>query len=177
MDEQLPDSDAVLPNKLGITDPEVLKTAEAEICHIRTVELAVKPVGGAFDFAGKVRTVDMSKGHTTFCRAAYIDASQRRLFGELRIECFLRGLGKPELARRLAYYASELNAIHPFRDGNGRAIRIFLQQLAASAGYDLAYRDADEEGLMRADIAAFGGNYEQLESIYASILHPLSGHS
>ena len=68
------------------------------------------------------------------------------------------------------------NAIHPFRDGNGRAIRIFLQQLAASAGYDLAYRDADEEGLMRADIAAFGGNYEQLESIYASILHPLSDH-
>ena len=76
MDEQLPDSDAVLPNKLGITDPEVLKTAEAEICHIRTVELAVKPVGGAFDFAGKVRTVDISKGHTTFCRAAYIDAPQ-----------------------------------------------------------------------------------------------------
>ncbi len=194
MDEQLPDSDGVLPNRLGITDPEVLKTAEAEVCHIRTVELAVKPVGGSFDFAhlqriharlfgdiydfaGKVRTVDMSKGHTTFCRAAYIDASQRRLFGELRIECFLRGLGKPELARRLAYYASELNAIHPFRDGNGRAIRIFLQQLAASAGYDLAYRDADEEGLMRADIAAFGGNYEQLESIYASILRPLSDHS
>lgn len=64
-----------------------------------------------------------------------------------------------------------------FAMGNGRAIRIFLQQLAASAGYDLAYRDADEEGLMRADIAAFGGNYEQLESIYASILRPLSDHS
>lgn len=93
MDEQLPDSDAVLPNKLGITDPEVLKTAETEICHIRTVELAVKPVGGSFDFAhlqriherlfgniydfaGKVRTVDIPKGHTTFCRAAYIDAPQ-----------------------------------------------------------------------------------------------------
>ena len=51
MDEQLPDSDAVLPNKLGITDPEELKTAGTQICHIRMVELAVKPVRGSFDLA------------------------------------------------------------------------------------------------------------------------------
>jgi hypothetical protein len=40
----------------------------------------------------------------------------------------------------------------------------------------LAYRNADEESLMRADIAAFDGNYERLESIYTAILHPLSDH-
>ena len=51
MDEQLPDSDGVLPNRSGITDPEELKTAEAQICHIRMVELAVKPVRGSFDLA------------------------------------------------------------------------------------------------------------------------------
>ena len=130
-----------------------------------------------YGFAGKARTVDISKGHTTFCRATFIDAEQHRLFNELRNEYFLRGLGKPALARRLAHYAGELNAVHTFRDGNGRAIRIFLQQLAASAGYDLAYRDADEESLMMADIAASDGNCEQLESLYASILHPLSDHS
>jgi hypothetical protein len=49
--------------------------------------------------------------------------------------------------------------------------------LAAGAGYDLAYREADDQSLMRADIAAFGGNYEQLERVFASILHPLSDHS
>ncbi|HBK60656.1 MAG TPA: hypothetical protein DDZ84_07685 [Firmicutes bacterium] len=76
----------------------------------------------------------MSKGHTTFCRAAYIDAAQQRFFDELRSECFLRGLGRPALAGRLAHYASELSAIYPFRDGNGRAIRIFLQQLAPAQG-------------------------------------------
>ncbi len=84
---------------------------------------------------------------------------------------------KPALVRSLAYCGSELNAIHPLRDGNGRAIRIFLQQSATNAGYDLAYRATDEERLMRGDIAAFAGNYEQLESTYASILHPLSDHS
>lgn len=104
-----------------------------------------------YGFAGKARTVDISKGHTTFCRATFIDAEQHRLFNELRNEYFLRGLGKPALARRLAHYAGELNAVHPFRDGNGRAIRIFLQQLAANAGHDLAYREADEESLMRTD--------------------------
>jgi cell filamentation protein len=115
-----------------------------------------------FGFTGKARTVDISKGHTRFCRAAFIDAKQHRLFNELRNEYFPRGLGKPAPARRLAHCAGGLNAVHPFRDGNGRAIRIFLRQLAAIAGHDLAYREADEESLMRTDTAASDSDYEQL---------------
>ncbi len=135
MDEQLPDSDGVLPNKLGITDPGELKTARSEPSTYprATPHSAGQPSLGP-------RNTDSSTSYVT------------------NASC-----------------ASDLNAIHPFRDG--RAIRIFLQQLAANAGYDLAYRDADEESLMMADIAASDGNCEQLESLYASILHPLSDHS
>jgi len=135
MDEQLPDSDGVLPNKLGITDPGELKTARSE--------------------------------PSTYPRATPHSAGQPSLVP--------RNTDSSTSYVTNASCASDLNAIHPFRDG--RAIRIFLQQLAANAGYDLAYREADEESLMKADIAAFAGNYEQLESIYASILHPLSDHS
>lgn len=186
MDERPSDFGGVLHNKLGIIDSEELERAEAEICHVRMVELGINPVRGTFDlahlqrihkrlfgdifdFAGRIRTVNISKGHTTFCLAVHIDAAQRRLFVELKNERFLRGLDKPELVRRLAY--------HPFRDGNGRAIRVFLQQLAANAGYDLAYREADKDSLLSADTEAFGGNCGPLEEIYASILHLLSDNT
>ena len=135
MDEQLPDSDGVLPNKLGITDPEELKTARSE--------------------------------PSTYPRATPHSAGQPSLVP--------RNTDSSTSYVTNASCASDLNAIHPFRDG--RAIRIFLQQLAANAGYDLAYRDADEESLMMADIAASDGNCEQLESLYASIHHPRSDHS
>ena len=135
MDEQLPDSDGVLPNKLGITDPGELKTARSE--------------------------------PSTYPRATPHSAGQPSLVP--------RNTDSSTSYVTNASCASDLNAIHTFQDG--RAIRIFLQQLTANAGYDLAYRDADEESLMMADIAASDGNCEQLESLYASILHPLSDHS
>lgn len=39
------------------------------------------------------------------------------------------------LAKRIAYYISELNVLHPFREGNGRTIREFARQLALKNGY------------------------------------------
>jgi cell filamentation protein len=39
----------------------------------------------------------------------------------------------------LAHYLSEINAIHPFREGNGRVQRLFISQLAKQAGYTLDY--------------------------------------
>ena len=44
---------------------------------------------------------------------------------------------KEELSKRLAYYISELNVLHPFREGNGRTIREFIRQLALKNGYIL----------------------------------------
>ncbi|MEA4884410.1 MAG: Fic family protein [Clostridia bacterium] len=178
----------ILPNRLGITDPEQLKQAEGAICHVRMLQLATDPVKGEFDFAhlqhiherllgdvydfaGRSRTVNIAKGDSVFCLATFIEDQQRRIFGQLKQESYLRGLDKAQFAGRLAYFAGELNALHPFREGNGRAIRLFIQQLAANAGYELAYHEANEKELMEADIAAFNGNLEPLTLIFMSILH------
>ena len=65
-------------------------------------------------------------------------------------------------------------ALHPFCEGNGRAIRIFIRQLANNAGFDLAFHEAETGELMKADIAAHNGILELLVLVYSRILSPVS---
>lgn len=185
------DYEEVLDNKLGIIDPDELKSAEAAICHVRMLELALEPVNGLFDFshlktiherlfsdiyyfAGKVRDVDLAKGGSRFCQAVYIESAQQEIFTKLKNEQYLCGLDKLDFVKRVAYFCGELNALHPFREGNGRAIRIFLQQLAAHAGFELAYHEANEQELLQADIAAFFGDLMPISAILEQIVHAIS---
>ena len=69
--------------------------------------------------AGKIRTVDIAKGHSAFCYAQFIESEQQRIFADMK---------------------TMLNALHPFREGNGRAIRVFLSILAMRHGYHLVFR-------------------------------------
>ena len=78
------------------------------------------------------------------------------------------GLG--DFCFRLAYYAAELNTLHPFRDGNGRATRTFLQQLAVQAGYRIHWQLTYRKELLSADIAAFNVRLEPLINIYLRIV-------
>jgi cell filamentation protein len=73
-----------------------------------------------YAWAGRVRTVRISKGTSTFCYPEHIDREMRRVFGNLRRERFFRGLDASTFARKAAHFLGELNAIHPFREGNGR---------------------------------------------------------
>ena len=51
---------------------------------------------------------------------------------------------------RLAYYIAELNVLHPFREGNGRAIREFIRQLALKNGYVLNLKKASPDQILEA---------------------------
>ena len=62
------------------------------------------------------------------------------------------------LSKRLAHYLSEINALHPFREGNGRVQRIFISQLSQSAGYQLDYSDLEQEQIYRAMELAFNSD-------------------
>ena len=69
-----------------------------------------------------------------FCLPQYIRPSAVEIFRQLRDENFLRGLNRDAFVDRLTYYLGEVNAIHPFREGNGRTQRAFFEQLAEDAG-------------------------------------------
>lgn len=144
----------VLVNKLNIKDEKELQKYEAKITAAKLLGLRQKGVTGKFDvkhfidihtylfediysFAGKFRNEDISKGVFGFAHWEYIDSELERLLIELKKENYLDGIAKEVFANRIAYYISELNVLHPFREGNGRTIREFIRQLALKNGYTL----------------------------------------
>lgn len=181
--------DDVLENKLGITDPQQLKQAEAAIVAVRASEVFQNPPDGKmdyaylkaihrqlfsdlYDFAGETRKVDMAKGDSAFCYIAFIEDEQKRIFRELARN-FHSEMDKTEFVFRLTRLAADLNALHPFREGNGRTIRLFLTLLARRCGYDLSYDGIEAEQMMTADIQAFRGDFALLENVYDAILSPI----
>lgn len=136
----------ILKNKLNIQNLERLHEAERDYSSIRQVELYKQGISGDFSlkhlcsihkqlfqdiypWAGKIRTVDISKG-TIFCLVQFIENQFTWIYQQLKKENFLKDItDKIEMANRLAYYLGEINMIHPFREGNGRTQRIYIEQL------------------------------------------------
>ena len=173
----------VLRNKAEITTAEDLDTYEGELSTLRSIEILENPIAGQFDlahlqrihlalfqdvydWAGKIRTVDISRGNSRFANVRFIESAANNIFNKLARENWLKGLDADALSKRLAHYLSEINALHPFREGNGRVQRIFISQLSQSAGYQLDYSDLEQEQIYRAMELAFNGD----ESILANLI-------
>ena len=88
-----------------------------------------------YSFAGKFRTENIAKGFFSFAEWEYIDEQLEELLYKLKQEDCLKNSTRDELIKGLAYYMSELNVLHPFREGNGRTIREFIRELAYINGY------------------------------------------
>lgn len=67
---------------------------------------------------------------------------------------YLRGLPRDQFAERAADVMGELNAAHPFREGNGRTQRTFMRELAKQAGHDLDFAIVSKDRIIQASIAA-----------------------
>ena len=165
----------VLRNKAEITNAEDLEAYEGELSTLRSIEILENPIAGQFDLAhlqrihlalfqdvydwsGKIRAVDISRGNSRFANVRFIESAANDIFNKLARENWLRGLDADTLSKRLAHYLSEINALHPFREGNGRVQRIFISQLSQSAGYQLDYSDLEQEQIYRAMELAFNGD-------------------
>ena len=81
---------------------------------------------------------------------ADIPQKQAEVLSQLRDERWLEGLPFDEFTERSAYYFSELNYIHPFREGNGRATREFMRLLFLWNGYEVNWAAVPAEVLMEA---------------------------
>lgn len=111
-----------------------------------------------YRWAGRFRSVRISKGSSTFCYPEHIRGELQRIFRELRESNSLRELGTDEFARNAARFLSELDAIHAFRDGNGRVQLAFMALVAANAGHPLALGRLDPEDFLDAMIGSFHGD-------------------
>ena len=170
----------ILINKLNIKNDEQLSMAERDITRLKLLKLFQSPASNKFDFAllcsihkeifediyswaGQVRQGDFfSKGGSIFCRGSLIKSNANTILGNLANEKYLCNLEKPIFISRMAYYMGEVNALHPFREGNGRTSREFFRQLALHANYLLDFNLTKKEDLLVADINAFNGVYDDL---------------
>ena len=134
-------------NKLGIETIEQLERAEQYAFMVRALQIETKSFSidtftkqsfcalhrhlfqDIFTFAGMFRDVQLSKGNTRFCQAQYLDIIADELFHELQHDDPWET--KQQAAERLAYFKAELNMLHPFRESNGRTIRIFFTCVCA----------------------------------------------
>ena len=178
-DPYLDPATGVLTNRLGITDEATLEQTEAALAATRSYELSQTPLKGRFDlahlqavhrylfgdlyeWAGQLRTIDISKGGNRFAHHALIESAAAPIFQQLAKEKHLAGLGLEAFSDRAAYYLGELNALHPFREGNGRAQREFISHLAQANGYYVAWENVSPAELLSASIASFHGDTSEL---------------
>ena len=115
-----------------------------------------------YSWAGKFRRVRISRRGSSFCYPEHIAREMRRLFADLRKRHFLRGLSQKEFAIQAAHFLAELNAIHAFRDGNGRSQLAFVTMLADRAGHPFDLARLRPAKFLKAMVASFFGNEKLL---------------
>jgi cell filamentation protein len=181
-DPYLDPASGVLKNRLGITGAATLEETEAALVATRSYELSGTPLKGAFDlahlqaihrylfrdvyeWAGKLRTIDIAKGGHRFGHHAHIAGAATELLRKLAAERHLAGLAPAAFSRRAAFYLAEINALHPFREGNGRAQREFMSHLAHANGYYIAWENVKPADLLQASIDSFTGDIAKLTAL------------
>lgn len=160
---------SVLINKLDIKDSKKLFKLENRIALARLYELRQNNNLGDFSvnhlkeihrhlfediypFAGKFRKENIAKDNFRFAEWEYIEQELIVLLDKLKSENYMLGLEKDIISNKIAYYMSELNVLHPFREGNGRTIREFIRQLALKNGYILNLVHTESKELLNASI-------------------------
>jgi cell filamentation protein len=183
-----------LRNLLGAKSSEEFQKLEPQIVFANELELESIPIPrtndlkeillihkqlfkGVYDWAGQIRTVDIKKnaeGAEYFLVVSKISSAASYVFGELAKESYLKDLTQEDFIKRLAHYYDQLNYIHPFREGNGRAQRVFWTRVAHDAGYEINW-DAvvGDENDKASRIAAETMDLSGLEQMFRRIVSPL----
>lgn len=150
----------MLENKLGITDSAELARAEEKISKQKAIEMfengflerldsgtyeslaAIHKYlfDEIYDFAGKLRKVNLSKGNFRFAPLMYLEAALQNI-DKMSQSTF------DEIVEKYV----EMNVAHPFREGNGRSTRIWLDlMLKKEIGYVVDWSKVDKEDYLLA---------------------------
>jgi fido (protein-threonine AMPylation protein) len=160
-----------LINLLGIRDPKRLEVAERRFVRIRLREGLPRAADSrtcpgfmaihhhlfqdVYGWAGQERTYTTGRGPAPFATPENIRPWMEKQFVALREQDFLRHLSIRAFAEGAAAIVNEINAAHPFIEGNGRTQRTWLRALAAQAGYRLTFRSSDKAAWYEASRIGF----------------------
>ena len=176
-------------NYFGLKDQEFLDSVETEIVSSRMAQILTMEnrltfdfnhlkylhkilFGDIYPFAGEKRNISITK-RTLFCLPKHIDSVAADIFGKLKKQNYLKAQSLEVFVDDLAYYMAEIHALHPFLDGNTRAMRLFFKQLSNNAKWDMDFSDSDSSRFLEADIASLEGDYQSLISFLLDVVQPL----
>ena len=184
-----PDSE-VLVNKFDVRVGTELFKIENDITIYKLYLLREKGITGNFDvehfinihkfifediypFAGLYRNENIAKDNFMFAKWEFIEENMKIIFEELKNENYLADLDKEKFAERLTYYMSELNVLHPFREGNGRTTREFIRQLALKNGYSLDLSEFNAKDILNASIESVVNMQKLQKIIFEALIEDL----
>ena len=119
-----------------------------------------------YEWAGSVRSIDMSKKGTNFCSATKINERAERIFLNLQITDYLKMVPAEEFINEFTDLYCDLNYLHPFREGNGRIQRLFLNMLLRYNNKTINFANIDKDLLMIATIKSVSGDVFMLRDIF-----------
>lgn len=183
-----PNSD-VLKNKLNITDARKLFIAESKFTTLRLKDLQKHPIEGNFDYkhlkaiheyifqdiyewAGEERTVEIGKGNI-FCLTRCIPEYANSVFSKYFQQCYAAKNDFGLFIKVFSENYGDLNALHPFREGNGRVQREFARELCLKCGYNFSLIGHTHEEMLSASILSFEKfDNSQFEDIFSKAVSP-----
>lgn len=184
-----------LKNKLGITDPETLSQVEADFTDYRLTTLEDDGPQGSFtyarlkathlylfqdiyEWAGEPRTTELYKAARVgeplhqFTPVAEFEKEAELIFVSLADADGFQGIDRATFAIQAADLLSAINQLHPFREGNGRTQRVFIEALAKQADHPLAFDVVSRERMIEASVQASQGQYDMMRRLLNEISDP-----
>lgn len=177
----------ILVNKFGIKNQKELDSVERQLVLLKGSQIEKNTAFENVDFdfykslhhqlfsdlyewAGKIRSINISKKGTVFCQSDEIERIGILKFKRLEKLNFLKNLNKEEFVEELTELYNDLNMLHPFREGNGRTLRLFVTLLARNAGYNISFAECDSDLLMIATIKAAQGDTNLLREVFSELV-------
>ena len=144
----------------------MLEQLERTTVAVRIDQLKTNPIKGNFDlthlqkihrhlfqdiydWAGEIRRVDISKGNSRFCSYHLIQSYSETIAKKIQ-QLQWKNISPEQFSHQMAYFLGEYNAIHPFREGNGRAIREMIGQLVKQNGYIIHWENMTQNEMIKA---------------------------
>lgn len=171
----------VLKNTLDIRDAALLERVEREFVTVRVAQGI--PTGDfdlahlkaihrhlfqdIYEWAGKTRIVEISKGGHQFQFRRYIEIGMADVHRRIVSQDYLRGLSPDSFADLAGEIIGDLNYVHPFREGNGRTQLLYLEQLAAQASHPIDLVRVQKGAWINASREAHHGRYESMRTCIA----------
>jgi len=190
------DKELISSNLLEATNLTELHRKEKLLTNTKMLLLQENPINGNLDYmhlkaihnflfsevyswAGKDRydaniTAKFGKDSTLFTPYEKLPSVSKMLFDALKDENYFKGQTKVEFIESASIFMNGINILHPFREGNGRVQRIFMQYLANNAGYELNFEKISSEDMVQASIEGAQGNLISLSEIFTKSICSIS---